>query len=108
MRWIHANGLSWDVIKPIALAFDLHPLSLEDMLHSTSSSSTRSKADYYRQHLFCSVIVHRTLDQPGVVEVPEEAIGITRSTTKALKKGKERSGHLQCVVDRPVFSARGS
>ncbi|GAA6002879.1 uncharacterized protein JCM10292_001352 [Rhodotorula paludigena] len=95
VRWIHANGLSWDVIKPIALAFDLHPLSLEDMLHSTSSSSTRSKADYYRQHLFCSVIVHRTLDQPGVVEVPEEAIGITRSTTKALKKGKERSGHLQ-------------
>lgn len=52
-------GLSWDVLKPLALTYDLHPLSLEDVVHH-GSSSTRSKADYYREHLFASVLVHRT------------------------------------------------
>ncbi|BGP49160.1 hypothetical protein JCM10450v2_005043 [Rhodotorula kratochvilovae] len=98
VRWMHVNGLSWDVLKPLALHFDLHPLSLEDMLHSSSSSSTRSKCDYYKQHLFCSVIVHRTLEKPAQsVNVPEETMGLGRSTTKALGKGgaKDRSGHLR-------------
>ncbi|KAI5478327.1 RecQ family helicase MusN, partial [Pseudohyphozyma bogoriensis] len=58
-RWIHVNGLSWDVIKPIALKYDLHPLAIEDMLHH-GSSSRRSKADYYKQHLFVSLVVHKT------------------------------------------------
>ncbi|GAA6052075.1 hypothetical protein JCM3770_006617 [Rhodotorula araucariae] len=99
VRWMHVNGLSWDVLKPLALHFDLHPLSLEDMLHSSSSSSTRSKCDYFRQHLFCSVIVHRTLERPThSVDMPEEPTkGPGRSTTKALGKGstKDRSGHLR-------------
>lgn len=99
---MHVNGLSWDVLKPLALHYDLHPLSLEDILHSSSSSSTRSKADYYRQHLFCSVIVHRTLEQPSnkEVELPEEPSSVSRSTTKALGKGKgkgskDRGGALR-------------
>ncbi|TNY18471.1 hypothetical protein DMC30DRAFT_418810 [Rhodotorula diobovata] len=102
VRWMHVNGLSWDVLKPLALHYDLHPLSLEDILHSSSSSSTRSKADYYRQHLFCSVIVHRTLEQPSnkEVELPEEPSSVSRSTTKALGKGKgkgskDRGGALR-------------
>ncbi|BGP17098.1 hypothetical protein JCM10213v2_005109 [Rhodosporidiobolus nylandii] len=105
VRWIHVNGLSWDVIKPLALHYDLHPLSLEDLLHHSSSSSTRSKVDYFKQHLFVSLIVHRTLDQPGLAangEMPEEVVGpgIGRTTTKGLKnKGaggsKDRSGHLR-------------
>ncbi|GAA5853031.1 hypothetical protein JCM8547_004778 [Rhodosporidiobolus lusitaniae] len=102
VRWIHVNGLSWDVIKPLALHYDLHPLSLEDMLHHGSSSSTRSKVDYFKNHLFVSLIVHRTLEQPAFdVDVPEEVFGpggLGRSTTKALKKGKvgskDRSGHF--------------
>lgn len=99
---MHVNGLSWDVIKPLALHFNLHPLSLEDMLHSSSSASTRSKVDYYRQHLFARVVVHRTLDQQPKVDLdaPEETLGISRSTTKALKGGgKERGAQLreQCV-----------
>ncbi|GAA6034503.1 hypothetical protein JCM8097_005361 [Rhodosporidiobolus ruineniae] len=101
VRWMHVNGLSWDVIKPLALHYDLHPLSLEDMLHHGSSSSTRSKVDYFRQHLFVSLIVHRTLDQPALdLGMPEEvALGMARSTTKALKGrptgDRHRSGHLR-------------
>ncbi|GAA6018221.1 hypothetical protein JCM10207_002871 [Rhodosporidiobolus poonsookiae] len=105
VRWIHINGLSWDVLKPLALHFDLHPLSLEDMLHHGSSSSTRSKVDYFRQHLFVSLIVHRTLDGGDAdrldgYEGAEAALGVgmARSTTKGLKKGaggKDRGGHLR-------------
>ncbi|GAA5911884.1 hypothetical protein JCM6882_005230 [Rhodosporidiobolus microsporus] len=102
VRWIHVNGLDWSVLKALALKHDLHPLSLEDMLHHGSSSSTRSKVDYFRQHLFVSLIVHRTLEQPAVdVDVPEEVLGpgMARTTTKALKsKGAgrpERHGHLR-------------
>ncbi|GAA5915115.1 hypothetical protein JCM8208_002632 [Rhodotorula glutinis] len=92
VRWMHVNGLSWDVLKPLALALDLHPLSLEDILHSSSSSSTRSKVDYFRQHLFCSVIVHRTLEQGDKeMELPEDPTSVSRSTTRALGKKKAAS-----------------
>lgn len=102
VRYIQVNGLSWDVIKPLALHYDLHPLSLEDMLHHGSSSSTRSKVDYFRQHLFVSLVVHRTLEQPHhEVDIPEEVMGPNngRSTTKALKgktpASRERHGHFR-------------
>ena len=35
---------------------DLHPLALEDVFHG--HSRTRSKADYYTQHLFLQVLCH--------------------------------------------------
>lgn len=93
VRWMHVNGLSWDVIKALALQYNLHPLSLEDMLHSSSSASTRSKVDYFRHHLFASIIVHRTLEQPrDVAPAPEELLGITKSTTKTLKNGSKGRG----------------
>ncbi|GAA5980874.1 hypothetical protein JCM11641_004751 [Rhodosporidiobolus odoratus] len=104
VRWIHVNGLDWQVLKSLALYYDLHPLSLEDMLHHGSSSSTRSKVDYFKQHLFVSLIVHRTLEQSAVAveNMPEEVlgpgIGMARSTTKGLKGGggsRERHGHLR-------------
>ena len=39
------NGMSWKVMKPLALKYDLHPLALEDALHGNTEA--RSKADYY-------------------------------------------------------------
>ncbi|BGP56130.1 hypothetical protein JCM8202v2_003741 [Rhodotorula sphaerocarpa] len=94
VRWIHVNGLSWDVIKALSLHYNLHPLSLEDMLHSSSSAATRSKVDYFRHHLFASIIVHRTLEQPShdMHAVPEDTLGISKSTTKTLKNGSKGRG----------------
>lgn len=95
VRWMHVNGLSWDVIKALALHYNLHPLSLEDMLHSSSSASTRSKVDYFRHHLFASIIVHRTLEPTGgqdVKSAQEETLGITKTTTKTLKNGSKGRG----------------
>lgn len=39
-------------MKPL----DIHPLALEDVLHKSTQS--RSKADYYTQHLFISILCH--------------------------------------------------
>ncbi|VDB86254.1 unnamed protein product [Peniophora sp. CBMAI 1063] len=56
VRWINVAGISWDVISALALKYDMHPLSLEDILHA--GRHARSKADYYPQHLFIRVLCH--------------------------------------------------
>ncbi|KIM32024.1 hypothetical protein M408DRAFT_327383 [Serendipita vermifera MAFF 305830] len=56
VRWINIAGISWDIISELALKYQLHPLSIEDILHS--KSTMRSKADYYQRHLFLSVLCH--------------------------------------------------
>ncbi|KAI5114924.1 hypothetical protein M0805_005179, partial [Coniferiporia weirii] len=61
VRWINIGGVSWDVISSLALRYDMHPLALEDVLHQRASQS-RSKADYYVQHLFLRVLRHTLAD----------------------------------------------
>ncbi|KAG1747602.1 hypothetical protein EDB19DRAFT_1685600 [Suillus lakei] len=56
VRWINVCGISWDVMSALALKYDLHPLALEDVLHKRGH--TRSKTDYYSQHLFIHVLSH--------------------------------------------------
>ncbi|EIN14275.1 hypothetical protein PUNSTDRAFT_129907 [Punctularia strigosozonata HHB-11173 SS5] len=56
VRWINVGGVSWDVIKALALRYNLHPLAVEDVLHTPRHS--RSKSDYYNQHLFLRVLCH--------------------------------------------------
>ncbi|OAV93580.1 hypothetical protein, variant [Puccinia triticina 1-1 BBBD Race 1] len=58
VRWINVNGLSWEVIKLLAIQYQLHPLAVEDCLHT----SARSKSEYYKQHLFVHAAVH-TLEE---------------------------------------------
>lgn len=93
MRWIHANGLSWDVIKPLALKYDLHPLALEDMLHQ---SSNRSKLDYYKNHAFCNIVSHRTLAVSADDDSDDEDgdnSGTFSATNQAKKTLRDRNGH---------------
>ncbi|KAL1922128.1 uncharacterized protein VTP21DRAFT_10770 [Calcarisporiella thermophila] len=53
VRWISVNGLSWDVVKSIALNYDLHPLAVEDVFHSQ-----RTKIDYYAEPLHFFLCLH--------------------------------------------------
>ncbi|EGN93721.1 hypothetical protein SERLA73DRAFT_63839 [Serpula lacrymans var. lacrymans S7.3] len=85
VRWINIGGISWDVMSALALKFDLHPLALEDVLHQRGHS--RSKSDYYTQHLFIRVLSH-TLggdDEDNTSKfIPEEvAAGIPRASSPA-------------------------
>ncbi|KAJ7784832.1 magnesium transporter [Mycena maculata] len=56
VRWISIGGMSWDVIKAVSIKYDLHPLALEDVFHTRGQ--TRSKVDYYAEHLFLRILCH--------------------------------------------------
>lgn len=48
VRWINVNGLSWEAISIIGKRYNLHPLSVEDLVDIPQ----RTKMDLYQQHLF--------------------------------------------------------
>ncbi|TFK24266.1 hypothetical protein FA15DRAFT_656030 [Coprinopsis marcescibilis] len=56
VRWINIGGIDWEVLKSIAMQYELHSLALEDILHE--SGHNHSKADYYPEHLFIRVLCH--------------------------------------------------
>ncbi|PPQ66055.1 hypothetical protein CVT24_000237 [Panaeolus cyanescens] len=62
VRWINIGGISWSIIKALALRYDLHPLALEEILHGHSRN--RSKAEYYAQHLMLHVLCHEVGNSP--------------------------------------------
>ncbi|QRV73043.1 CorA-like magnesium transporter protein [Ceratobasidium sp. AG-Ba] len=69
VRWINIAGVSYDVISAIALRYELHPLSVEDILHGRKNA--RSKADYYTRHLFIHALTHtlgKDEDEPNEQE----------------------------------------
>lgn len=69
----------------------------------TRTLTPNTSRDYFRHHLFASIIVHRTLEQPShdMHAVPEDTLGISKSTTKTLKNGSKGRGaqmRSQCVL----------
>ncbi|KAJ7664911.1 hypothetical protein B0H17DRAFT_1143490 [Mycena rosella] len=56
VRWINVSGVSWDVIKALSVKHELHPLALEDVLHTRPDNL--SKADYFVHHLFLRILCH--------------------------------------------------
>ncbi|GAV29070.1 hypothetical protein PMKS-002549 [Pichia membranifaciens] len=48
VRWININGLSWEAISILGKKYNLHPLSVEDLVDIPQ----RTKMDIYQQHLF--------------------------------------------------------
>ncbi|KAA1092445.1 hypothetical protein PGT21_002998 [Puccinia graminis f. sp. tritici] len=64
VRWINVNGLSWEVIRLLAIHYQLHPLAVEDCLHT----SARSKSEYYKQHLFVHAAVHTLEENPDLLD----------------------------------------
>ncbi|CAK5269268.1 unnamed protein product [Mycena citricolor] len=58
VRWISIGGVSWDVIKAVAIRYNLNPMALEEIVRSTSTSTARSKVDYFSEHLFLRILCH--------------------------------------------------
>lgn len=54
VRWINIAGISWDVVSRLGIAYNLHPLTLENVLSGNKTS--RSKADYFTNHLFLHIL----------------------------------------------------
>ncbi|KDN48124.1 hypothetical protein RSAG8_03140, partial [Rhizoctonia solani AG-8 WAC10335] len=57
VRWINVAGVSWDVVRELAIRFNLHPLSVEDVMMDTHDKSF--KTDYYQQHLFAQLTSYK-------------------------------------------------
>ncbi|KAI8609998.1 cora-like Mg2+ transporter protein-domain-containing protein [Chytriomyces sp. MP71] len=53
VRWINCSGLSFDVLKVLAIHFEMHPLAVEDVLHLPQ----RIKADFFPQHTYISMLL---------------------------------------------------
>ncbi|TPX58821.1 hypothetical protein CcCBS67573_g09133 [Chytriomyces confervae] len=53
VRWINVSGFTTEVLRILAVCFELHPLSVEDVMHPPQ----RIKADFYQQHIYVSMIV---------------------------------------------------
>ncbi|KAJ3239802.1 hypothetical protein HDU81_005300 [Chytriomyces hyalinus] len=53
VRWINVSGFTTEVLRVLAVCFELHPLSVEDVMHPPQ----RIKADFYQQHIYISMIV---------------------------------------------------
>ncbi|EJD54494.1 hypothetical protein AURDEDRAFT_148244 [Auricularia subglabra TFB-10046 SS5] len=75
VRWIHVNGVDWDILAALAIQYDIHPLALEDILHSHSNS--RSKSSYFLRHLFLRVMAHSVADsvptEDGITDLPRSS-----------------------------------
>ncbi|KAJ4473129.1 hypothetical protein J3R30DRAFT_3514880 [Lentinula aciculospora] len=70
VRWIDVGGISWDVLKALAVKYKIHPLALENILH-THTKPTASKSDYYPQHLFLRILCLELRDEDSVIRLAE-------------------------------------
>ncbi|CAG8582575.1 4060_t:CDS:10 [Funneliformis mosseae] len=80
VRWINVDGISWDVIKILAIYYDLHPLAIEDILQS----SQRTKLDPYKDHIYVSLLLHTLVDS-------EKDLQIDNSDDDSSTDGRVRS-----------------
>ncbi|CAI2167786.1 11850_t:CDS:10 [Funneliformis geosporum] len=70
VRWINVDGISWDVIKTLAIHYDLHPLAIEDTLQS----SQRTKLDQYKDHIYISLLLHTLVNSEKELQVDNDDI----------------------------------
>lgn len=77
IRWINIGGIDWDVIRAMAVKYNLHALSIQDILREQAHN--QSKTDYYHERLFIRVLCH-ILD-------PDEEGGQDTSTPEPPRRG---------------------
>ncbi|KAG9049055.1 hypothetical protein FS837_011328 [Tulasnella sp. UAMH 9824] len=109
VRWINIGGVSWDVIRALALRYEIHPLVIEDVLHGRQTYS--SKADYYNKHLFVRMLCHVLKDDddnsPNIIEPNAPRPNVSRSNTTPPPAYTSRTGTVsetQAAVDHKFVS----
>ncbi|KZO94116.1 hypothetical protein CALVIDRAFT_484921 [Calocera viscosa TUFC12733] len=114
VRWVNVGGISWDVIRAIAIRYDLHPLATEDVLRCGESGS-RSKSDYYRNHLFLSMMCHSLApdDEPPSYESSQAAASTSLSEddpdrSRVLTDSPVQTMGIDPSSSRPGLKQRGS
>lgn len=109
VRWINIGGVSWDVMRALALRYEIHPLVMEDILHGRQTYS--SKADYYNKHLFIRMLCHTLKAEddhsPNIIEPNAPRPHVNRSNTTPPPAYSSRTGTMtenQAAVDHKFAS----
>lgn len=108
VRWINVNGLSWELISKISEYYQLHRLSIEDMIDIPQ----RTKVDQYAHYTMCILplvklikLKNKTHSGPKADKILEEAIldiddedtELADETEKKVHK-KKHKGH-KCLTE---------
>ncbi|KAK3678503.1 hypothetical protein LTR78_001800 [Recurvomyces mirabilis] len=57
-RWVYVNGISRNVVHTLGQAYDLHPLTLEDVMNTDNLA----KVDWYDDHFFLELTLQKLVD----------------------------------------------
>ncbi|KAI9219131.1 hypothetical protein BC828DRAFT_386871 [Blastocladiella britannica] len=96
VRWVHVDGVSWDVIKTLSSTFGLHPLSIEDAMHIPQ----RVKVDNFPNHLYVSLLVCRLSSHFGrTADVAEQDASCEPARRRLLKQRKADASAEWQLVD---------
>ncbi|KAI9173095.1 hypothetical protein H9P43_007226 [Blastocladiella emersonii ATCC 22665] len=92
VRWIHIEGISWDVLRCLTKLYKLHPLSVEDAIHLPQ----RVKHDVYPQHLYISLLACRLAATDDVAAVSERGLPTLETLNRQrLRLLKQRSAVVE-------------
>nr|ODN85739.1 hypothetical protein L203_04613 [Cryptococcus depauperatus CBS 7841] len=92
VRWLHVDGVNWDVVKALTVRYGLHPLAVEDALEA--AEAPRSKLDFYKDHLYLQLLIHR----PGGRDERSELGGhADASSQHHTPRGSEKQAHKWTV-----------
>ncbi|KAJ1308494.1 hypothetical protein OPQ81_004198 [Rhizoctonia solani] len=91
VRWINVAGISWDVVKELAIRFNLHPLSVEDVMIDTHDKSF--KIDYYQQHLFAQLTNFKLPQEGRDVKAAVKKLRANTSSGHYYPTGRAKEHH---------------
>ncbi|KAG7691524.1 hypothetical protein KL915_005271 [Ogataea haglerorum] len=89
VRWINVNGLSWEAISTIGKHYNLHRLSIEDMIDTPQ----RTKVDLYPNHLFTVLPLIKVVR----TNRPRDAAGNRHASADDSKSLNSRASSLNTV-----------
>ena len=99
--WINVDGVhETDIVQRIGSAFNLHPLAIEDIVHT----GQRPKVEYYDSHLF--VVLRMLRWDEDRAEIDDEQVSLVLGDSWVLSF-QEREGDVFDPVRERILSDRG-
>ncbi|THU93873.1 hypothetical protein K435DRAFT_967082 [Dendrothele bispora CBS 962.96] len=96
VRWINiGGGLDRDVIDAVSSKYNIHPLALQDVF--STGSQTRSKVDYYPNHLSLRILCHDLFSVPPLspTNITGTISGTGIGTGTANSRWRKKGGTLR-------------
>ncbi|KAK4580125.1 hypothetical protein LTR86_000328 [Recurvomyces mirabilis] len=98
-RWVYVNGISRDVVHTLGQAYDLHPLTLEDVMNTDNLA----KVDWYDDHFFLELTLQKLVDVVEHDNSPQTSALSHSAHRKRFKYAADSSNDADVVqqLDKP-------